>query len=175
MTDNLENYNELQKLVHNSYESAKWTHKINEKQAELLSTVNNRVTITEIIFIAFTFGGIAAWLSNMEKPCIKIASLLLSSLSFAITLVGKFYNLDNKTHEYKRYAEKFLEQRNIFELFEFKVKTQQASIKELTSEYEKLQDNYSALCKDAPLTGKKALKRAEKEFAKDSTSSTARE
>lgn len=172
MTDNIDNYTELQKLAQKSYDDARWTHKINEKQAELLTSRHNLITISEILLTALTCGGVAALASNIEIPFLKFASIMFSTFSLGITLVEKNYNFDSKSHTYKIYAEKYLELRNLFELLQLKIKTRQGSINELTNEYEKLQKEYNNLCKVSPLTGKKAYILAEKEFKKDSLLST---
>lgn len=156
-----EKYQILLDIVRHNYASAVWTHKIQEKQAEIYHKQYAALESINIIAAAFTSCGIITTIF-VDSLIAKIASAVLAFLTLSITAYYKSFDLKNMEQKHKESANKIIVIRN--ELMEIiaEIQLQEKPIKDIEIDYLNIMNRLKNLYVDAPSTTTRAVKKATK-------------
>lgn len=165
-------YKALEDLVRTRYNSVAWTHKTQEKQAEIYDWKYSVLAIINIVAAALTSAGIVT-VSFTNETWLKTASSLVSFITICISSLLKAFNLQEMAKASKASATKMLALRDDLQTLLLKIRQGKNTVDELTAEFEELQKQVHIAYQEAPQTSKKALKKAEKalKITKDNSSS----
>lgn len=107
----MEEYAILLDLVRQTYASVVWTHKIQEKQADIYKEKWELIENLNIVAISITACGIISLIFT-DQLLIKIGTSILSWITVAISVYDKTFNLHNLETQHKIAANKLLGIRN---------------------------------------------------------------
>lgn len=156
MTDQ---YYILEDAVRDMFARAVWSHKIQEKQADIYLTRYSWMETINILCASLTAVGILSTIFS-DQLWIKIASAILSFGTAFITAYFKSFDLDTLTRAHKEAANKLLIVRNEITYLLASIKLKEKPIAELETKYHELMDKANEVYKDAPITTDKAVKLA---------------
>ena len=149
----------LEDNVRYSFMSVVWSHKIQEKQADILTEKYNRFETIRIICASLTSVGLISLVFS-EQFIIKVLSTLISFVSTAISLFFKSYDIQKNIINHKNTANELLYLRDKFRFLLVEIKTQNMSVKNLIEKYEDLLEQLNKVYKTAPNTTDEAVNRA---------------
>ena len=159
---------ELYLCIQARYIKVVWTHKIQEKQAEIyLKTSNNIQKVKTILSILTTGGVISPILPilddvlNYAQPLYQVIVALLAAILLYLTLRYPDGVLETKALENKKYAARVHNLRNRYESLMYDIKANHLSIDQIIArrdELEKIEDELYS--EPAPHTSQKAVKEA---------------
>ncbi len=149
----------LEDNVRYSFMSVVWSHKIQEKQADILTEKYNRFETIRIICASLTSVGLISLVFS-EQFIIKVLSTLISFVSTAISLFFKSYDIQKNITNHKNTANELLYLRDKFRFLLVEIKTQNMSVKNLIEKYEDLLEQLNKVYKTAPNTTDEAVNRA---------------
>ncbi len=154
-------YNILEDAVRDMYARAVWSHKIQEKQADIYQANYKSLETLGILFASATSVGV---LSIIFADCIgvKIISSVLSFATLFITIYFKAFDLNKMAMAHKDAANKLLAIRNHFACLITSIKLREKSISELEERYIELVNIADEVYKEAPSTTEKAVTIAKK-------------
>lgn len=154
-------YNILEDAVRDMYARAVWSHKIQEKQADIYQKQHKRMVIANIFITALTSAGIISTIF-CDQFWIKLLSTFLSFASIFFTLYLKLFDLNNQMKAHKDAANNILIVRNEIFCLITSIKLREKSISDLEDRYHELMDKANMTYKEAPSTTDKAVKLAKK-------------
>ena len=154
-----DNYKIIEDNLRNTYGSVVWSHKIQEKQADISVKKYKVLEIVRIIASSLTSVGIISLLFSNEL-WIKIVSALLSFVSVAVSAIFKSFDLQTMISRHKTTANKLLKSRDELKILLIKTRLQQEPAKVLLDEYQQLVKEIDAIYSDAPTTTNSAVKKA---------------
>ena len=140
-------YIALEDLVRTRYASVAWTHKIQEKQAEICDKKYHILATVNIFAASITSAGIFSLIFT-DQTWLKIASAVVS-------FVQSMAKANKET------ATKLVELRDELQTLILKIKLGEQTISSLTDEFEALQKRMHIVYSDAPKTTDAAVKMAE--------------
>ena len=153
-------YVALEDLVRTRYASVAWTHKIQEKQAEIYDKRYRILATVNIFAASITSAGIFSLIFT-DQTWLKIASAVVSFVTIFISALLKSFDLQSMTKANKETATKLVELRDELQTLILKIKLGEQSVYSLTDEFESLQKRVHAVYSDAPKTTDAAVKMAE--------------
>lgn len=156
MTDQ---YNILEDAVRDMYVRSVWSHKIQEKQADIYQKQYKVMEIISIICASLTSVGILSTIFA-DHLWIKILSAVLSFVTVFITAYFKSFDLNTLTKVHKEAANQLLIVRNEIICLLTLVKMKGKTVNELESRYQELMDKANEVYKDTPSTTDRAVKKA---------------
>lgn len=159
MNDSNSNFNSIEDSIKNTYMRIVWSHKIHEKQADILSSRFKRYEVIGIICSSLTAAGIVS-LIFYDPFLIKLATATISFISILINLFLKSFDWHNKIKSHKITAQKLLFIRDKLEMLLLKSKIRNNNLKDLLKNYEDLQTELHKIYSNAPNTTDKAVKLA---------------
>ena len=112
MSDNTNEYQVLLDVVRQNYASVVWTHKIQIKQADIYATRYRRLENFNVILAAATSCGAVSIFADQDSFVLKIATVILSFITTAVTTYLKCFDLKAMEKQHKDAAEHFLVVRN---------------------------------------------------------------
>lgn len=150
--------------VKQKYASLVWTHKTQEKQAEIYDSLYNKIKFIDILFAALTSCGILAVLRDSNILDFKILTMLCSFISlFCSAYLGSF-DLQRLSESNKSCANKLVICRDMLLHLITKIEIKIGTLESLNKEYESISKDISSIFELAPQTTNKALKLAKKSF-----------
>lgn len=149
----------LEDSVRNSYGSVVWSHKIQEKQADIYLSRYKCMEIINIIAASLTSVGIVSLLFT-DGFWLKIISSLLSFISIFISAFFKSFNLQELVSSHNRTAQKLLCVRDELKFLLMLISLKQKDINELTDMYKRIVTKLDKIYADAPRTSDKAVDKA---------------
>lgn len=163
-------YLKLEDLVRNRYASVAWTHKIQEKQAEIYLRKYAVLAVINIIAASITSAGICSLIFT-DQSWVKIVSALVSFVTVFITALLKAFDLQSMAKANKATATKLVVLRDEFQTLLLKIRQCDQTVAELMEDFERLQKEVHAVYQEAPATSNAAVKKAGIALAikKDST------
>ena len=108
MSDNTNEYQVLLDVVRQNYASVVWTHKIQIKQADIYATRYRHLENINVILAAATSCGAFSIFADQDSFVLKIATVILSFITTAITTYLKCFDLKAMERQHKDAAEHFL-------------------------------------------------------------------
>lgn len=154
-------YEILEDNVRKHYADIVWTHKIQEKEADLLAQKYKRMEILRIATSALTSAGIIGVIFN-NSFCVKIITAFLSFATLFVNLFFESFNLKNMIAEHKKTANEIVGIRNEFQVLLMDIRLREKSVDSLENEYKNILEIMKEIYKTAPQTSRKAVKVASK-------------
>jgi len=136
-----------------------WTHKVQEKCADILNERNNAVKFWQIVLSAITTSGIFITVLGESKTA-GIASAIVSMLSLALTTYVKKYDLGGMAQKHADAAVSVWNIREKYLSLLTDTKAEFIDINEIRSTRNKLQSDLHKLYKGSPRTINKAYEEA---------------
>ncbi len=163
-------YDTLEGTVRNTYASVVWSHKIQEKQADIYSAQYNRMEIAKIISASLTSVGIVSLIFT-DQFWLKLLSAFISFVSVFVSSFFKSFDLQSMISNHKNAANKLLSVRNDLCVLLLKIRLKGNTVPELLEQYENIESRLNDIYKEVPSTTDKAVKRARKalEINEDNT------
>lgn len=146
-------------VVRNKYGSVVWSHKIQEKQAEIYSEKYILLSKINIGCSAIVGCGILS-LFYTNWLWVKIFSAVVSFGSAFVSLYFKSFDLKGLSSGNKATALKLLVIRDELQLLLLKIKTEKWEYDDLYLEFENLVKRLDSIYQEAPDTTEKAVERA---------------
>ncbi|MCH4242454.1 MAG: DUF4231 domain-containing protein [Prevotella sp.] len=145
--------------VENAYARVTWSHKIQEKQADIYQREYKFLRITDIAASAMTAAGIMTVLF-VDQTWIKLVSAIVSFASVFISLYLNYFDLSKLTKLHKETANQLLAIRNKIEILLTEIRIENRSSQEIIDDYKKTIETLNDIYKNAPQTTDKAEKLA---------------
>lgn len=155
----MNNYSILEDCIRDTFSRVVWSHKIQEKQADIYQSQYTVLMVVNIFSSSLTSAGIVSLLW-FDELYIKIISALLSFVTVSVSAYIKQFNLNAMVKSHKSTATKLLAARDELTCLLMKCRLQDMSIGELREQYESLVKKIDEIYADAPNTSNKAVKLA---------------
>ncbi len=166
MSDKNNKYYMLEDNVRNKFIGVVWSHKIQEKQADIYLKKYRGLETIKIVCATITSIGIISTIFS-DEILIKILSALLSFVVLTITAIFKSFDYQNLINKHKNTANKLLIERDKFRHLLLKIKLETGSVDDLIVEIEKISNELSDVYLSAPQTTDKAVRQASKALNKN--------
>lgn len=154
--------NEYQMLldeVRQNYASVVWTHKIQEKQADIYHEKYAKLETVNILVASVTSCGIVSTIF-CDNIWAKIIAAVLSFITLTITTYFKSFDIKGMEKQNKEYANKFLVIRNRLLHIVCDIHMKKCSVDEINENYVRIMDELNELYIEAPSTTQEAVDRA---------------
>lgn len=152
-------YEILESSIRDTYGSVVWSHKIQEKQADIYSSQYKFLEIARIAASALTTVGIG---TLFFENCIvvKVISAIISLASTFVSVFFKSFDLVNMVGQHKQAANSLLCIRDELKLLLLHIRLESKSEQEMLTQYEVLVRKLDDIYKSAPTTTDKAVELA---------------
>ncbi|RDW99816.1 SLATT domain-containing protein [Gardnerella vaginalis] len=166
----IENYKMLEDVVRDSYASVVWSHKIQEKQADIYAEKFKKMETVNIGAASLTSVGIVALIFT-DPLWLKLFSALISFTTVYITAYFKSFDLQKFITSHKAAANKLIAVRDQYKVLLTEIKLKVDSIENLLARYKELVEKTDAIYLEAPTTTDEAVGKASKalKIKKDNT------
>lgn len=164
------------------YTKVTWTHKMQEKQADIYIQKSKCIKKLTCWLTVITAGGALASLSSIIPPfsvcgiTINIPVILTTVLPIILSYLTLRYGdgvLDTKAKDNRQYAAKVHNLRNLYESLMYEIKANLLSDEDIVNRRNDLeQQENSVYSEESPYTSKKAYKLAKKALKIDKESTT---
>lgn len=166
-TEDTREYKILLDVVRQSYASVVWTHKIQEKQADIYSERKNFLETVNIIVATLTSCGVTSIVVNKDSFVLKLITFVLSFITVAITAYFKNVDLKSLQKQHKDAADNFIVIRNELLQVITDICMRNEEVKSLNDRYKSIMERLNKLYINAPIVSERAGKRAADAFAKE--------
>ncbi len=156
-----EDYEILESTVRQTFASVVWSHKIQEKQADIFAKKFKRMETTKIISSTVTSVGIISLIFT-DQFWIKIVSVLISFVTVFINGFFKSFDLQNMVGQHKSAANNLLAVRDNIFLLLLQIKLKKETENVLFEKYETIMAGLAKVYADAPNTTDEAVDLARK-------------
>lgn len=156
---NLEIYQTLLDVVRQNFASVVWTHKIQEKQADIFEEQYRLLETINILAASATSCGI---IGSVFADCIaiKIIAAILSFITLSITAYFKSFDMISRQKHSKDAANQFLVIRNELLQVIADIHMKKKDVYEIDENYQKIMKKLNELYVSAPSTTDNAVDRA---------------
>jgi len=151
----------LEAQIRECFGRAVWTHKTQEKCADIILRKHNSVKIWQIILSALTTTGVLATVFG-KVQWVGIATAALSAILFAINTFVKGYDLGEIAQKHADAACDLWDIREKYLSLLTDIRAQRATVDEICQQRDALQEKLYSSYKGAPRTTSKAYKQASK-------------
>ncbi|HQK35927.1 MAG TPA: DUF4231 domain-containing protein [Spirochaetales bacterium] len=152
-------YNILEDAVRDMFARSVWSHKIQEKQADIYQSRYKWMETVSILCASLTSIGILSTIFT-DHLWIKIVSAVLSFATVFVAAYFKSFDLSKMMKTHKEAANKLVIVRNEMTCLLTSIKMKEKPVSELEDAYRILMDKANEIYKDAPETTDKAVKLA---------------
>lgn len=149
----------LESQLRELYGRVVWSHKTQEKCADILLRRHTRLKIAQITLSALTTTGILVSVFGKNYP-IGIISAILSAILFGLNAYTKDYDLGEIAQKHSTAASELWNIRESYLSLLTDLKTGRIAVEEIVKERERLQGELSVIYKGAPRTIDAAYKEA---------------
>jgi len=165
-----EQYKLIESTVRATFGGVVWSHKIQEKQADLDSSQFKHMEIAKIFAASITSVGIISLLF-VDQAWVKIASAIVSFVPIFVSAFYKSFDLQTMFGQHKSTANKLLGIREELKVLIIKILLEQESPEKLIEVYEGILSRLNEVYADAPNTTDRAvaLARTALNVTKDNT------
>ena len=157
----IENYKMLEDVVRDSYASVVWSHKIQEKQADIYAEKFKKMETVNIGAASLTSVGIVALIFT-DPLWLKLVSALISFATVYITAYFKSFDLQKFITSHKAAANKLIAVRDQYKVLLTEIKLKVDSVENLLARYKELVEKTDAIYLEAPTTTDEAVGKASK-------------
>ena len=167
-------YKLIESSVRDTLASVVWSHKIQEKQADIFSDRFKRMETAKIVSASLTSVGIVSLIFT-DQLWVKICSAFISFVSIFVNAFFKSFDLQTMVSQHKSAANNLRSVRDNLKLLLLQIRMKQTEPAELEKEYEEIVQQLDKVYADAPNTTDKAvtLAREALNVTKDNTFSDA--
>lgn len=165
--ENTREYEILLDVVRQSFASVVWTHKIQEKQADIYSERKNFFETINIIVATLTSCGVTSIVVNKDTSVLKLITFVLSFITVAITAYFKNVDLKSLQKQHKDAANNFIVVRNELLQVITDIYMRNEEVKSLNDRYKSIMERLNKLYISAPIVSERAVERAANAFAKE--------
>ncbi|WP_268225329.1 SLATT domain-containing protein [Sinomicrobium oceani] len=156
----------LETQLRELYGRVVWTHKTQEKCADILKTRNHNIKVTQIVLSALTTTGILVTVFGDNK-IVGIVSAILSAIGFTINAYYQKYDLGEISEKHADSASDIWSVREKYLSLLTDLKSENADIDEIRAKRDELQEELHSIYKGSPRTISKAYKEATKALKKN--------
>ena len=162
MADSARDYQVLLDLVRQNFASVVWTHKVQEKQADIYVEYYAKLQTMNIIAASITSCGIVSTIfaGDAFQLVLKIVTATLSFFTLCITAYFKSFDLQTLGKQNKEAANQFLVIRNELLQIIGDIHIQKENLQDIEGRYSDIIRRLNELYVSAPSTTDKAVKRA---------------
>lgn len=146
----------MESEIRNKYASVVWSHKIQEKQADLYSKGYKRMETANILSASLTSVGVVSLIFT-DQFWLKIISALISFVSVFVSAYFKSFKLNDLIKLHKATANQLLRIRDELEVLLLDIRMQNNSADIIANNYKKTLDKLHSIYDDAPSTTDKAV------------------
>lgn len=150
-------YSILEDSVRNTFGSVVWSHKIQEKQADIYFLQYKCMETIKIATASLTSVGIVSLIFT-DQMWLKVLSALISFVSVFISAFFKSFDLQTLVSAHNNSAQKMLKIRDELKLLLMLIHLKQKTVNELADMYEDIVEKLAVLYAEAPRTTDKAVK-----------------
>lgn len=163
-------YDILEDEIRSRYASVVWSHKIQEKQADIYSKRYKHFETAKILSASLTSVGIVSLLFT-DQLWIKLVSAVISFVSIFVSAYFKSFDLTTYIKAHKTSANKLLQLRDKLQLLLVDIRTEIVPVKDVRTKYEELLNELHMIYDEAPNTTDKAVQKAKEalKITKDNT------
>lgn len=154
-----EEYIILEDSVRNTFGSVVWSHKIQEKQADIYSSQYKFMETAKIAAASLTSVGIVSLLFT-DQLWIKILSAIISFVSVFISAFFKSFDLRSLISSHNNTAQKLRVIRDELKMIILLIHLKDKTVSELTSIYQDTIKSLDDIYAEAPRTTDKAVQKA---------------
>jgi hypothetical protein len=168
------NYDKIESSVRDTLGSVVWSHKIQEKQADIFDVRFKWMEIAKITAASLTSVGIVSLIFS-DQLWIKIVSTIISFISVFVSAFFKSFDLQAMVNQHKAAANNLLIIRDDLKLLLLQIRLQKDDPIDLYEKYESTVHRLDKIYVDAPKTTNKAVEMAREalNITKDNTFSDA--
>lgn len=148
-------------LIRQQFASAVWTHKIQEKQADIYTLRYSWLETINILTSAATSCGLVAILFEVDSKPLKIITAVLSFATLCISAIYKSFDPLSKAKENKEAANKLVGIRNELLSLISDCHLQEKAVKDIKKNFDDVNKKLNKLYLELPATSDKAKKRAD--------------
>ena len=139
-------------------ENIVWTHKIHEKQADILLNRSLKYRVFANVLLAVSTSGVLTAIF-VDEWLLNVFSALLMAASFVVSVHRDSSNYEALVYEHASYAKEYLKLRERATKLIVRLDCENDCSSWLY-DYESLQNDYLLVCEHAPRTSEKAVKEA---------------
>lgn len=151
------------KNIKELYNNVLWTHKIQERESDILHRKQITINIISIILLSLTSSGILSTIF-VNQIILKVISAIISFISLTTSLLTISTNYDILSFQHKLSALDFLCLRDELKVFLSDIKIKRYSNDEILNKRDEFYKQYISLCKNSLSASKKAVKLASKDL-----------
>lgn len=152
-------YEALEDTVRNAFAGVVWSHKTQEKQADMLASRYRWMQTANLIASAITSAGIIA-IIKQECLVLDILAAFFSFVSIFLTAYITTFDLQNLITAHKAVASKLIAVRDNYKALILEIKLEKTSVDELMVKFNELRRQTDEIYSSAPNTTRRALKMA---------------
>lgn len=145
--------------VRQNFASAVWTHKIQEKQADIYGEIYSKLENINILVASLTSCGIVSTIF-CDSLIAKIIAAILSFVTLSITTYFKSFDPKNKEKQCKHTANRLVVVRNDLLHIITEIHMKSRSVDEINHDYIQILNRLHEIYIEAPSTTKEAVERA---------------
>lgn len=149
----------LESSVRDTLGSVVWSHKIQEKQADIYAVHFKVMETAKILSASLTSVGIVSLIFT-DQLWIKLVSALISFVSVFVSALFKSFDLQTIVGQHKAAANNLLAVRDDLKLLILQIKLQKNNPETLSERYEEIVHQLDKIYADAPNTTDKAVELA---------------
>lgn len=153
-------YKALEDQVRTRYKSVAWTHKIQEKQAEIYDKRYAIIATINILAASITSAGIVSTFFT-DGTGMKVISAIVSFITVFLTALLKSFDYQSMAKANKTAATKLVILRDELQLLLYKIRYATQPVTELIEEFSTIQVKVHAVYQEAPQTTDKAVEKAD--------------
>lgn len=157
----MDSYQVIDACVRDTFNRVVWSHKIQEKQADIYQRRHSVLTTISIVSSSLTSVGIVS-LIFADQLWVKLISAGLSFVSIFVNTYFKSFDLSTMIKAHKATAVQLLSARDRLTCLLMKIKLEMAPVEELVETYEHLLKEIDNIYENAPNTSNKAVRMASK-------------
>lgn len=150
-------------------ENIVWTHKIHEKQADVLLKRSLRCRLVANVLLAVSVSGVLAAIC-FDGWLLNVLSALLMAVSLVVSVHRDSSNFEALAHEHSSYAKEYLRLRERAAKL-ISCLDRDNDYLDWLNGFESLQNDYLCVCDHAPRTSEKAVREAKCAIVEEGESS----
>lgn len=151
MAGSLAEYDALEDCTRNIFGRVMWSHKIQEKQADIYLFKSKRLTICSIVLSSIVSGGLVAALF-IDPFWLKLVSTLMSCISTILIAVIKRFDFEKLIQNHREFATRYLAVKDQLMLLLYQIRLHDKDRDFLEEELRSLVSKVSEINSIAPQT-----------------------
>lgn len=163
----MQDYQVLLDVVRQNFASVVWTHKIQEKQADIYSERYKLLETINVIVAALTSCGVVSLVTNQDCMFVKVVTCIFSFVTLAITAYFKSFDLKTLEKQHKDAANNFIVIRNELLQVIADIHMKNDSVHDINERYQEIMKCLNSLYVTVPGTSNKAVMEASTALGKN--------